>query len=62
MKQLIGSRLRKEYNRAVFCHAEHIMRNARLDKLQARTNIGGRNISRLRYADETTLKQRVKRN
>ena len=31
------------------------MRNARLDELQARINISGRNISHLRYADETTL-------
>ena len=31
------------------------MRNARLDELQARIKIGRRNISNLRYADDTTL-------
>ena len=35
--------------------AEHIMRNARLDELRAGTNIGGRNINNLRYADDSTL-------
>ena len=61
MEQLIGSKLRKEYNKAVCCHpvcslyAEHIMRNAGLDDLQAGIKIGGRNINNLRYADDTTL-------
>ena len=36
-------------------YAEHIMRNARLDELQAGIKIGGRNISNLRYVDDTTL-------
>ena len=31
------------------------MRNARLDELQAGIKIGGRNISNLRYADDTSL-------
>ena len=31
------------------------MRNARLEEAQARINIAGRNISNLRYADDTTL-------
>ena len=35
-------------------YAEHIMRNARLDDLQAGIKIE-RNINNLRYADETTL-------
>ena len=34
-------------------YAEHILRNARLDELQAGIKIGGRN--NLRYADDTTL-------
>ena len=62
MEQLIGSRSRKEWNRAVCCHpvcltlyAEHIMRNARLDELQAGIKIGERSINNLRYADDTTL-------
>ena len=36
-------------------YAEHIMRNARLDELQAGIKIGGRNTNNLRYADNTTL-------
>ena len=31
------------------------MRNARLDESQAGIKIGGRNINKLRYADDTTL-------
>ena len=34
--------------------AEYIMWNARLDKAQAGMKIAGRNISNLRYADDTT--------
>ena len=36
-------------------YAEHIMRNAGLDELQAGIKIGRRNINNLRYADDTTL-------
>ena len=36
-------------------YAEYILRNAGLDKAQAGTKIAGRNISNLRYADDTTL-------
>ena len=36
-------------------YAEHIMRNARLDELQAGIKIGGKNINNFRYADDTTL-------
>ena len=36
-------------------YSEHITRNSRLDTLQARIKIGGRNINNLRYADDTTL-------
>ena len=32
-----------------------LMRNARLDELQARIKMGGRNINNLRYEDDTTL-------
>ena len=35
--------------------AENIMRNAGLDEAQAGIKIAGRNISNLRYADDTTL-------
>ena len=43
-------------------YTEHIMRNARLDELQAGIKIGRRNINNLRYADDTTLWQKSKRN
>ena len=36
-------------------HAEHIVRNARLDELQAGIKTGGRNSNNLRYMDETAL-------
>ena len=36
-------------------NAEHVMRNARLDELQAGIKISRRNINNLRYADDTTL-------
>ena len=36
-------------------YAEYIMWNARLDEAQARIKIVGKNISNLRYADDTTL-------
>ena len=36
-------------------YAEYIMRNAGLDEAQAGIKIAGRNISSLRYADDTTL-------
>ena len=58
MEQLIGSGLRKEYNSAFMLssclfnlYAEHIIRNARLDELQAGLKIGGRNINKLTYED-----------
>ena len=38
------------------------MRNTELDKAQAGIKIAGRNINNLRYADDTTLWQKVKRN
>ena len=36
-------------------YAEYIMQNARLDEVQARIKILGRNINNLRYADDTTF-------
>ena len=36
-------------------YAEYIMRNAGLEKAQARIKIAGRNINNLRYADDTIL-------
>ena len=38
------------------------MRNAGLEEAPARIKIAGRNINNLKYADDTTLWQKVKRN
>ena len=38
------------------------MRNAGLEETQAGIKIAGRNINNLRYADDTTLWKKVKRN
>ena len=43
-------------------HAEYIMRNAGLEEAQTGIKIVGRNINNLRYADNTPLWQKVKRN
>ena len=53
MEQQTGSKLGKEYVKAVY--AEHIIWNAGLDEAQARIKIARRNINNLRYADDTTL-------
>ena len=61
MEKWTGSKLGKDYIKAVYCHpayltyAEYIMRNAGLDKAQAGIKIAGRNINNLRYADDTTF-------
>ena len=36
-------------------YAEYILRNTRLDEVQAGIKIAGRNINHLRYADDTPL-------
>ena len=64
MEQRTGSKLGKEYIKAVYCNpnlqAEYIMQNARLDEAQARIKIAGRNISNSRYANDTTFKAKSK--
>ena len=66
MEQQTGSKLGKEYIKAVYCHpvyltyyAEYIMQNARLDEAQAEAQAGiktaRRNSNNLRNADDTTL-------
>ena len=40
----------------------YIMRNTGLDEAQAGIKIAGRNINNLRYADDTTLWQKAKKN
>ena len=61
MEQWTGSKLEKEYQGCILSpcwfnlYAEYIMWNARLDEAQAGIKISRRNISNLRYADDTTL-------
>ena len=43
-------------------YAEYIIRNAGLEEAQVGINIASKNINNLRYADDTTLWQKVKRN
>ena len=43
-------------------YAEYLMRNVRLDEAQAGIKITGRNINNLKYADDTTLWQKAKKN
>ena len=43
-------------------YAEYIMRNAGLDEAQAGIKIVRRNVNNLRYTDDTTLWQKVKKN
>ena len=68
MEQQTGSKLGKEYVKAVYCHPayltymEYIMRNAGLDEVQAGIKIAGRSINNLRYADDTTLWQKMMKN
>ena len=69
MEQETGSKLGKEYVKAVYCHpayltyhAEYIMRNAGLEEAQAGIKVSRRNNNNLRYSDDITLWQKVKRN
>ena len=61
MKQRTGSKLGKEYVKAVYCHPPYLtyvqspMWNAGLNEAQAGIKIAGKNINNLRYADDTTL-------
>ena len=69
MEQWTGSKLGKEYVKAVYCHPAYLTsmqstswRNAGLEEAQAGIKIAGRNINNLRYTDNTTLWQKVKKN
>ena len=62
MEKQTGSKLGKEYAKAIFLspclfnfYAEYIIWNARVDETQARVKISGRNINNFRYADDTTI-------
>ena len=66
MEQWTGSKLGKEYIKAVYCHLAYLTYmlstssvwnsstwNSRLDEAQAGIKIAGRNIDNLRYADQS---------
>ena len=60
MEQQTGSKLGKEYIKAVYCHSAYLtyMQSTScqmLDEAQAGIKIAGRNINNLRYTDDTTL-------
>ena len=60
IKQLTGSKLWKDYVKAVYCHSAYLtyaeyLRNTGLEEAQARIKIAGGNINSLRYVDDTTL-------
>ena len=62
IEQQMGSKQGKEDIKALYCHpilfnlyADYIMRNAGLDEAQAGIKTAGRNINKLRYADDATL-------
>ena len=62
MEQLIGLGIEKGVQQGCLLspylfnlYVEHIMRNARLDELQAGIKIARRNINNFRYANDTTL-------
>ena len=66
MEQQTGSKLGKEYIKAVLCHPAcltyiaYIMRNARLGEAQDEVKIAMRIINNLRHADDTTLMEESK--
>ena len=62
MEQQTGSKLGKEYVKAVYCHpayltlySEYITWNARLDEAQVGIKIARRTINNLIYIDDTIL-------
>ena len=56
-EQRTGSKLGKEYVKAVYCHSDYLtyMKTTSCDEAQAGIKTARRNISNLRYADYTTL-------
>ena len=61
MNYRLATNWERLYVKAVYLtYAEYVMKNARLDETQAGINIAGRNNNNLRYADDTTLRQKVK--
>ena len=62
IEQTTGSKLGKEYVKAIYCHPDYLIymqstscKVPSWKEAQAGIKIPGRNISNLRYADDTTL-------
>ena len=68
MEQQTSSKSGKANIKAVYCHPAYLtsmqsrLCKMRVDEAQAGIKIAGRNINNLRYADDTTLWQKVKNN
>ena len=52
---IISFTIQKIFSLIFNLYAEYIMRNAGLEETQAGNKIAGRNINKLRYADDSTL-------
>ena len=61
MGQQTGSKKEKEYVKAVCCHPAYLT-YMQSTSWNLGIKIAGRNINNLRYADDTTLWQKVKKN
>ena len=62
MEKQTGSKLGKEYIKAIYCHSAYLtymqstyMWNARLDDSEVGIKIYRRNVNNFKYADNTTL-------
>ena len=66
LEQCTGSKLGKEYGKAVYCHPDYLTSmcstNARLNASQAGIKTAERNINNLSYADDSILWQKAKKN
>ena len=69
MEQQTGSKLGKEYIKAIYCRPAYLtyMQSTSwemlvLDEAQARIKLAGRNINNLRYVDDSLSWQKVKKN
>ena len=55
MEQHTGSKLGKEYIKAIYCHPAYIIYMQNISLEMPEVKISRRNINNLRYADDTTL-------
>ena len=64
MERQTGSKLGKEYVKAVYCHPAYLTymlwTSCKMDEAQTEIKISGKNINNLRYTDDTTLMEESK--